>query len=79
MDGTSTGYLSHLAKAGFYTPLDWMSAYPNSYASDCHEGNNERIGQSILRYAVKRTAEAFGLLKEDTRAEEYLAQWLEKQ
>jgi creatinine amidohydrolase len=79
VDGTSTGYLSHLAKAGFYTPLDWMSSYPNSYASDCHEGNNERIGQSILRYAVKCTAEAFKLLKEDTRAEEYLHQCLQKQ
>ena len=56
-----------------------MSAYPNSYSSDCHEGNNERIGQSVLRYAVKRTAEAFKLLKEDTRAEEYLNQWLQKQ
>ncbi|MBP3397204.1 MAG: creatininase family protein [Clostridia bacterium] len=79
VDGTSTGYLSHLAKAGFYTPFDWMSAYPNSYSSDCHEGNNEHIGQSVLRYAVKRTAEAFRMIKEDTLAEAYHRQWMEKQ
>ena len=79
VDGTSTGYLSHLTKAGFYTPFDWMSAYPNSYSSDCHEGNNERIGQSVLRYAVKRTAEAFRMIKEDTLAEAYHRQWMEKQ
>lgn len=79
VDGRSTGYITHLAKAGFYTPLDWMSSYPNSYASDCHDGNNERIGRSILNFTVNRTAEAFRMIKEDTLCEAYLKQWLEKQ
>ena len=79
VDGTSTNYITHLARAGFYTPLDWMSAYPNSYASDCHDGNNERIGKSILNYTVSRTAEAFKMIKDDTLCEAYLEQWLKKQ
>ena len=79
VDGTSTHYISHLAKAGFYTPFDWMSSYPNSYASDAHEGNNERIGKTLLNYTVQRTAEAFKMIKEDTLCEAYLNTWLEKQ
>ena len=79
VDGRSTKYLSHLAKAGFYTPFDWMSSYPNSYASDAHEGNNERIGKSILGYTVARTAEAFRMIKDDTLCEAYLREWLKKQ
>ena len=79
VDGTSTNYITHLARAGFYTPLDWMSSYPNSYASDCHEGNNERIGRTILNYTVQRTAEAFRMIKDDTLCRAYLDRWLEKQ
>ena len=79
VDGSSTGYITHLAKAGFYTPLDWMSCYPNSYASDCHEGNNERIGKTILNYTVARTAEAFRMIKNDTLCRAYLDEWLKKQ
>lgn len=79
VDGRSTGYLSHLAKAGFYTPLDWMSSFPNSYASDAHEGNNERIGKTFLKETVHKTAEAFKMIKDDTLCEEYLKEWLKKQ
>lgn len=79
VDGRSTKYMTQLAKAGFYTPFDWMSSFPNSYASDAHEGNNERIGRSILSYTVSRTAEAFRMIKDDKLCEEYLAQWLKKQ
>ena len=79
VDGRSTGYLSHLARAGFYTPFDWMSSFPNSYASDAHEGNNERIGRTFLKETVHKTAEAFRLIKDDTLCEAYLKEWLEKQ
>ena len=79
VDGRSTGYLSHLARAGFYTPLDWMSSFPNSYASDAHEGNNERIGRVFLRETVHKTAEAFRMIKDDTLCEAYLKEWLGKQ
>ncbi len=79
VDGRSTGYLSHLAKAGFYTPFDWMSSFSNSYASDAHDGNNERIGKTFLKETVHKTAEAFRLIKDDNLCEEYLKEWLSKQ
>ena len=79
VDGRSTGYLAHLSKAGFYTPFDWMSSFPNSYASDAHEGNNERIGRTFLKETVHKTAEAFRLIKDDTLCEAYLNEWLAKQ
>lgn len=79
VDGRSTGYLAHLAKAGFYTPLDWMSSFPNSYASDAHDGNNERIGRTFLKETVHKTAEAFRMIKDDTLCEAYLNEWLKKQ
>jgi hypothetical protein len=79
VDGTSVRRLTHLAKAGFYTPFGWMADFPNSYSSDCHDGNNERIGRSVVKYAVDQMAAAFKLIKEDTAIEEYHKEWLSKQ
>lgn len=79
VDGTPTGRLRHLADAGFYTPYGWMSDYPNSLTSDCHDGNNERIGRSVVKYAVDKMAAAFKVMKDDTACEEYLAEWAAKQ
>ncbi|MBE6596811.1 MAG: creatininase family protein [Ruminococcaceae bacterium] len=79
VDGRSVHYMDHITKAGFYTPFGWMSDYPNSLSSDCHDGNNERIGRSVLKYATDKMAEAFKIIKEDTACEAYLKQWLKKQ
>ena len=79
VDGRPTHLLSHLSKIGISTHFDWMSSYPNSLASDAHDGNNERIGRSVVEYAADRMAEAFKVLKEDTVCEEYHRQWLAKQ
>ena len=79
VDGRATGRLSHLSRAGFYSPFEWMADYPNSLASDTHEGMNERIGKCFFHYTVKKTAEAFRLLKEDTLTEEYFKEWSDKQ
>lgn len=79
VDGHATGRLSHLSRAGFYSPFEWMADYPDSLASDAHEGMNERIGKCFFDYTVKKTAEAFRLLKNDTLCEEYRKEWLEKQ
>ena len=56
-----------------------MADYPSSLASDTHEGMNERIGKCFFNYTVKKTAEAFRLLKEDTLITEYFKEWAEKQ
>ena len=79
VDGTSVRRLTHLSKAGFYTPFGWMADFPNSYSSDRHDGNNERIGRSVVKYASDKMAEAFKLIKEDTALEEYHKEWLSKQ
>lgn len=79
VDGRSTHHLDHLTKLGFSTHFDWMSSYPNSLSSDAHDGNNERIGRSVVDYAADRMAEAFKVLKEDKVCEEYHKQWLAKQ
>ena len=79
VDGKSVHRLSHLANAGLYTPFGWMADYPNSLSSDCHDGNNERIGRSVVKYASDKMAEVFKLLKEDTACEEYMKEWLTKQ
>ena len=79
VDGTSTHRLSHITRAGFYTPFGWMSDYPNSYSSDRHDRNNERIGRSVVKYAVDQLAGAFKLIKEDTTIDEYHKEWLAKQ
>lgn len=79
VDGSSTHYMSHIVDAKFYTPFHWMSHYPNSYTSDCHDGNSERIGRTVVSYAVDKVASAMKVLKEDTACEAYLEQWLKKQ
>lgn len=79
VSGTSTHYMDHLTNAGFYTPFAWMANYPNSLSSDCHDGNNERIGRCVVRLASDKMAEAFRVLKEDTACEAYLKEWLKKQ
>ena len=79
VDGTPTNLLTHLSKAGFYTPFGWMSNYPNSYSSDAHDGNNERIGRSVVKFASDKMAAAFKVLKEDEACEAYMRQWLKKQ
>ena len=56
-----------------------MADYPDSLASDTHEGMNERIGKCFFNYTVKKTAEAFRLLKNDLLTEEYFNEWLTKQ
>ena len=61
------------------SPFEWMADYPSSLASDTHEGMNERIGKCFFNYTVKKTAEAFRLLKDDTLCEEYRKEWLVKQ
>ena len=79
VDGTATGKLAHIAKAGFYTPFTWMADYPQSLASDTHDGITEGIGKAFFRHAVEKTAEAFRIIKEDTACEEYRRAWLAKQ
>ena len=79
VDGTSTHLLDHLTKIGLSTHFDWMSSYPNSLSSDAHDGNNERIGRSVVNFAADKMAHAFKVLKEDTVCEEYHKQWLAKQ
>lgn len=79
VDGRNVQRLSHLSKAGIYTPFGWMADFPNSLSSDTHDGNNERIGRSVVKYASDKLAEIFKLIKEDTACEEYHKQWLEKQ
>jgi hypothetical protein len=71
--------MSHIANAKFYTPFHWMSHYPNSYSSDYHDGNSERIGRTVVSYATDKVAAAMRVLKEDTACEAYLEQWLKKQ
>ena len=56
-----------------------MIRHTNSLASDTHEGINERIGACFFNYTVKKTAEAFRLLKEDALCEEYRKEWMAKQ
>lgn len=77
--GASTHYMDRLTQAGYYTPFAWMANYPNSYSSDAHDGNNERIGRSAVKYAVEKMAGALKILKDDVSAEEYHARWLLKQ
>ncbi len=79
VDGRSVHYMDHISKAGFYTPFGWMANYPNSLSSDVHDGNNERIGRSLVKYAVDKMAADFKVLKEDTAVEAYHKQWLAKQ
>ena len=79
VDGCSTHRLDHISKAGFYTPFGWMSSYPNSLSSDGHDGNNERIGRSLVKYASDKMAEAFKILKDDAECEKYMYEWLAKQ
>lgn len=79
VDGTSSHYMDKLTKAGFYTPYGWMADYPNSYSSDAHDNNNERIGRSAVKYASDKMASAFKVLKEDDTLENYRAKWFEKQ
>ena len=61
------------------TPFAWMANYPNSLSSDAHDGNNERIGRSAVKYASDKLAAAFKVMKEDTTVEAYHNQWLAKQ
>lgn len=79
VSGTSVHYMDHITNAGFYTPFAWMADYPNSYSSDAHDGNNERIGRSMVKYASDKMAAAFKVIKEDTACEAYMNQWLAKQ
>lgn len=79
VSGTATHRLTHIEKAKFYTPFGWMSDFPNSYSSDAHDGNSERIGRTVVKYAAEKLANAIKVLKEDTACEAYLAEWLSKQ
>lgn len=79
VSGSSTHLFDHLSKAGFYSPHAWMANYPNSLASNYHDGNNERIAKSAVRFATDKMASAFKLIKEDTVLENYHNEWLKKQ
>lgn len=79
VDGGNVHYMDKITKAGFYTPFGWMADYPNSLSSDAHDGNSERIGRSLVKYAVDKMAADMKVLKEDTSCEAYLKQWQEKQ
>jgi len=79
VDGKNVHYMDHITNAGFYSPFAWMANYPNSLSSDAHDGNNERIGRSLVKYAVDKMAADMKVLKEDTACEAYLQQWLAKQ
>lgn len=79
VSGVKTGRLSHLSRAGIYSPYEWMADYPDSLASDAHKGISETIGKCFFNYSVKKTAEVFRLLKEDTETEKYRLEWAAKQ
>lgn len=79
VDGRSVHRLDHIEKAQFYSPLTWMANFPNSYSSDAHEGNSERIGRTAVKITADNLAAAMKVIKEDTACEEYLAEWLKKQ
>lgn len=65
-------------KSGVYTPYGWMANYPNSLSSDYNAGN-ERIGRSVVKYAVDKMAEKLKLIKEDTTMDDYHKEWYAKQ
>ncbi len=77
--GSSTHRFDEFTKRKIHSPFAWMADYPNSLSSDAHDGNNERIGRSLVKYAVDKMAEHFKVLKDDTACEAYLQQWLAKQ
>ena len=79
VSGCSTHAFDHLTAEGFASPHTWMASYPNSLASDYHDGNNERIGRSVVKYSTDKLAHAFKVLKEDTVLENYHNEWLKKQ
>lgn len=65
-------------ESGVYTPYGWMADYPNSLSSDYNAGN-ERIGRSVVKYAVDKMAEKLKIIKEDTTLEDYHNEWRAKQ
>ena len=79
VDGISTHRLDGiLKKADVGSPYGWMSDYPNSLESDYYAGN-ERIGRSVVKYAVDKMAEKFKIIKDDNSLEEYHNEWKAKQ
>ena len=79
VSGNSIHAFDHLKKAGFYSPEAWGANYPNSLTSNYHDGLNERIARSMLKYSVDKMAAAFKVLKDDTTLLSYRAERLARQ
>jgi len=60
------------------SPFSWMADYPNSYSGSNDYVLNERIAKAITEYSIRRLAERFKLLKEETISTEFQKEWLAK-
>ena len=79
VDGNDTHRLDDIQiKAGVTTPYGWMASFPNSLGSDYNAGN-ERIGRSVVKYAVDKMADILKKIKDDTTMDDYHREWLAKQ
>jgi len=76
--GSSTHRFDEFTKRKINSPFAWMANYPNSYAGDMHEGMSDTIAAAMMEYSVKKAAEVFKFLKEETISNEYYEEWSSK-
>ena len=65
-DGSSTGKMDRLERAGVDTVNLWLSDFPNSYEAIAPHGASVRIGDAMTKICAERLANIFKLIKEDT-------------